>query len=461
MTETSTIIIASSTATATLLAAVHQIACFERALAHVLAGWTAKLPEYVQKTDAAQIVHRALTTAQALDRSLAAFEAATTLHHAAPEAWRAAMESIDRSPDAAALAEAIVLDLQPRLADRYRVALGLVDELLHASLHAALLEGMHGFEARERRLLGWLAASPQVGRRDLLADAWRSSEAASAPIVWAPIDRVARPARPQGTKTMPEGALRPLPRDGLRISDAAGIGLILHNNVNGEYTTMELMLRCLYEHPDMPAAFHADLGRHASDEARHALALERMAMRFGTRYGDHPVFVSTYELNYAFEPCRAGSREELLWRLLLRATVQEGESLDDLAFQARRRTHLGQHDLAEMFAAILADEIFHVRSGLRWSRHLCGELGRDEVVEREAANEYYNNRMLLRRAQFVRSNPDAAAAERAVVAERVAYQRSEGVTVPFDMTVNAPTREFAGFSARDIAQARRWEEARR
>lgn len=456
------IIVDSTTGLARLLAAVHEIWYLERSLAHLLAGWAAKLGEYEQKKTVANLVFRSATTAQNLERSLGAFESATTLQHLVPGGWVDAMERLDRSVNEHALFESLLIDLQPHLEERYQRALGLADEILHASLVGALLGGHRALADRSRHLESWLPEGPSRARDRRAFDPFAARNDGSSTagrILWNPVDRVPTPARPLGTKQQIDGSMRPLPLDGLR--DPAGIGLVLHNNINGEYTTMELMLRCSYEHPDMPAAFHADLARHAADEARHAHALERMAERCGVRYGDHPVFVSTYEMNYQFEPCAAGSRDELLWRLLLRATVQEGESLDDLAFQARKRTYLGQDDLAEMFAAILADEIFHVRSGLKWSQWLCAQLGHDELEERALANEYYNNALLLRRVAFVQTNPEAAANERAYAVERQAYQRAAGIGLPFDMEFNQATREFAGFSAGDLEQARRWGELRK
>jgi uncharacterized ferritin-like protein (DUF455 family) len=460
VTSNAIIIVDSTAELARLIAAAHEIWYFEQALAHLLSGWVPKLREYEQKKACAHFVFRSATTAQNLERSLGAFESATTLRHNVPMEWVGAMEGLDRSISAEALFESMLVDLQPHLEDRYRLALGLADEILHESLHAALQAGQRAHETRSRQLAQWLPKGPRRDRNNH-AFAGRNDGSAThaAHILWEPIDRVPIPARPEGTKYQIEGSMRPLPLDGLR--DPAGIGMILHNNINGEYTTFELMLRCRYEHPNMPAAFHADLARHAADEARHAEAMERMAERCGTRYGDHPVFISSYELNYEFEPCIAGGRDELLWRLLLRATVQEGESLDDLAFQARKRTFLGQSDLADMFAAILADEIFHVRSGLKWSRFLCEQLGRNEVEERSLANEWYNNRLVLRRAAFVQQNPEVAANERDYAIRRRAYQQAAGVFLPFEMEFNQPTREFAGFSPIDIEQARRWGERRR
>lgn len=460
MSDSSVIVVASSGRLARLLRAAHEIWYFERATAHVLSGWIPKLREYAHKTGCAHVLAGCANTATNLERCLGSFESATTLRLMVPSAWIEVMEAVDRSPDAAAMLRALLGQLQPRLLAAYEEALVVADELLHESLRAALVQGRQALLDRATRLSWWTDDGVPGPLASAIDEAWATAPAprpAGSTLLWAPVDRVPTAARPESAILMTPGSMRPLPLDGL--TDPAGIGLVLHNNINGEYTTMELMCRCAYEHPDMPSAFHLDMARHGADEARHALAMERMALRHGVRFGDHPVSTYTYDAIYEFDTCQAGSADELLWRLLLRATVQEGESLDDLAFQARKRTFLGQEDLAEMFAAILADEIFHVRSGLKWSRFLCERLGRDELQEREATNRYYDNGLLLRRARFVRSYPERAAEERSAAAQREAYRVAAGLELPFGRDFNQSAREYAGFTPADIAQARRWEEA--
>lgn len=458
MSDSSAIIVASTGRLARLLRAAHKIWYFERATAHVLSGWVPKLREYAQKTGCAHVLSGCANTATSIERCLSAFESATTLKLMVPSAWIELMEAVDRSPDAAAMFRALLGQVQPRLLAAYDEALSLADELYHESLRAALVCGRQALEGRSTRLPWWTHDDVPGALATVIDEAWNVAPAArpaDSKLLWAPVDRVPQALRPEGTKVQPAGSLRPLPLDAF--TDPAGIGLVLHNNINGEYTTMELMCRCSYEHPEMPSAFHQDMARHGADEARHALAMERMAARYGVKFGDHPVFTYTYDAIYEFAPVAAGSTDELLWRLLLRATVQEGESLDDLAFQARKRTFLGQDELAEMFAAILADEIFHVRSGLKWSRFLCDALGRDELTERAAAHDFYDNGLVLRRAGFVRQNPEHVAKERGEAAHREAYRVAAGLELPFGRDFNQPAREFAGFSPADIAQAKRWE----
>jgi uncharacterized ferritin-like protein (DUF455 family) len=273
--------------------------------------------------------------------------------------------------------------------------------------------------------------------------------------LWAPLDRVTEAVRPPEADRGIPGALRPVPLD--PFTDRAGIALVLHNNVNGEYTTMELVSRCSYEHPEMRPEFHLDMARHASDEVRHAAALERLAEAYGMRYGEGPVFTYTYDALYQFRGCAPGSKAELLWRLLLRATVQEGSSLDDLVFQAKRREHLGQRDIADTFRCILADEIFHVRGGLKWTRELASELGRSPLEERERARGYYELGMAVRRDRFLKLHPDLAAQEAAYQRELGEHVARHPAALSAKMVLQEELRKMAGFTEADIAQALKWE----
>jgi uncharacterized ferritin-like protein (DUF455 family) len=251
------------------------------------------------------------------------------------------------------------------------------------------------------------------------------------------------------------GAMPPRPLDA--DFDRAGIALVIHDNIDGEYTTMELVARCIYEQPGMPAGFHLDMARQASDEGRHAAALERLAESCGVKYGDLPVYSYAYDALYQFKPCAAGSRDELLWRLLLRATVHEGSSLDELAYQARRRTALQQNEMADLFRYLLADELFHVESGIKWTRYLCIQLGKSPAEEREKARGHYEAGMLRRRLQFIKAHPEEAAHEEAQLNELRAHQEKNTDPFPIAMGINLAARRAVGFTDEDIAQAARWE----
>ena len=182
--------------------------------------------------------------------------------------------------------------------------------------------------------------------------------------LWNPVDRAPAAMRPEGVRYAQSGSLGVLPVDPLH--DPQGIGMFLHKELDEEYTTLELMARNSYEHPDMPWAFHRDMLRQASDEARHAIMIIRLMRARGFRHGDFPVSKSSYDGIYAFEPCAPGSRQELLWRMLIRQSFMEGLAIDNLAYEVGARRAAGQTDIADVLDYILRDEVFHAQSRQRW-----------------------------------------------------------------------------------------------
>jgi uncharacterized ferritin-like protein (DUF455 family) len=251
------------------------------------------------------------------------------------------------------------------------------------------------------------------------------------------------------------GALRSIPEDPLR--DPKGIGVFLHSFINEEFTTMELICRNTYEHPAMPWEFHVDMARHAADEARHARILMRAAADYRVKYGDYPVYVSSYEAQYEFEPCTRGSKKELLWRILLRQTFHEGLALDSIAFEVRKRRFLRQPELVRAFEFLLADEVFHAQSGLTWSRYLCNDDQTKVIREREAAHTYFLKRIKLGRARFIAENPQKAVDE-VIHLENIEkkYGQVGKDRLPFHRTVNTRARRLAGFSDEEIRQVVNW-----
>jgi uncharacterized ferritin-like protein (DUF455 family) len=230
---------------------------------------------------------------------------------------------------------------------------------------------------------------------------------------------------------------------------------MLHENVDAEITTMELFARCSYEHPDMPEAFHNNMARQTSDESRHARACIDLAAAYGTPHGTWPTSTDVYDFHYQFQPCKPGSKRELLWRLLLRSTFQEALSLDGFGPLSARLAHDKAFQAARLLESLMADEVFHVESGLRWARHLCK--GNDDRVfkEREAAHRYYVASARRARKDYVRANPDQAIRE---TEELWQLHQSAHARYPFDLRVflARTARESIGFTERDLEQIVNW-----
>jgi uncharacterized ferritin-like protein (DUF455 family) len=438
-----------------LLASLREAAYLDRASAHVAAGRSPKAPEFAVK---AALGLRQFVWIDRAHRLLREIETQARFDGPPPapaEGFRRALRRIDRAASTADLVAGLFGTVRPHVGRIYARALPRLDPIVHAHLVPIVREGIAA--AREeraigRRLLARAESRPTPAFRRDLGRLWRR-RGEGRPVrgagLWSPVDRVPRAARPAGADRGAPGALIEIPLDSFRTRD--GIGLFFHNNANAEYGTLEIVARSSYEHPGMPEAFHLAVARHASDEARHALLMERWAARFGVPYGSRGLATTAYDLVYEFGPCPRGGRRELLWRLLIKSTVQEGIALDDFAMKIRQRRWLGQRDLAAVFAHLYADEIFHCANGLRWARFLCGGDERRVRRERERARACYERRIRDRRLGFVGRRPRAAAAEEARLIEVDRRHRS-----PFRLRIDRRGRRLAGFTGADVAQAVRW-----
>lgn len=440
-----------------LEAALAELVFFERASAHVLAGWIVKVPQMNLKTTLAQTFQEDIEHASELRHRLLALAGTHGSPVRTSSSWQRLMRAVDSARSPAELLVGLYRVVKLRLISRYEALRSGLDPIADAPL----LRSIRRILPEKRRQLAWAAAAmprlveaAEVRRYTAVFEAmWRDREpAGSLPLeeaLWAPVDRVRAAVRPDGLVRGTPGALRLMPLDPQR--NQHDIGVFLHGFLNEEYTTMELISRNSYEHPTMPWAFHLDAARHTADEARHARIIEQAAAQRGVKYGQYPVYTSSYDGQYEFAPCEKGSRKELLWRILLRQTFHEGLALDSLAFEVAKRKYLGQPDLAEVFRLLLADEQFHAQSGLKWSRFLCGNDEAEAMRERELAHDYLVERAKDSRARFVAGDMNAAVAEVAHLEEV-----KQHADLPLKRTANVRARREAGFSEADIQQIVDW-----
>lgn len=425
-----------------------ELGYLERAAAHVLAGWVPRIVSLHDKVAAARAAHRHMQRAEVLRRQVWALTRLDGGTVPAPAGARTLMQALDAAPGDAALRAAFDEFLRPRLLALYHSLAERCDPLLNEGALLCCRSAALELEARAGQ-----SSAPDGDWSRRLETLWRRrAEGELLPpeqALWPPRDRVRFPARSPDLHFDTPGALRTIPIDTNR--SPRDIAISLHRNLDGEYTTMETVARNSYEHPDMPWAFHLDALRHASDEARHAVIVERLLEDYGVTYGEFPVNTIGYESIYEFPEVEPGSRKELLWRLLLRQTYQEGMALDSLAFEIRRRRYLKQKRHAELFEFLLADEVFHAESGLRWSTWLLD--GDDDAVraERERAVMAWGTELDRRRLAFVERHPERAVDEIAQLEEAERHH-----DLPFDMTLNVHARREAGFSDRDLEQIVRW-----
>ncbi len=437
--------------------ALVQLAYIERSLAHILAGWAVKMPTFDAKLAFGLQMHRAMERATTLRSRVNGLCYATAREATLASGWRSILSHIDRAQTPARLLAAIYRFLYPRLIELYETHLRQTDpdgdrasvELIGSFLPALEKEKREG-----------LALLPANGRADNrlwfreIEELWNARMTGEpltlADALWSPVDRVPAAVRPEGSRFCASGSLGLLPVDPLH--DPRDIGMFLHKELDEEYTTLELIARNSYEHPDMPWAFHRDMARQVSDEARHAIMIARLMTARGFRHGDFALSTSSYDGLYEFAPCEIGSRQELLWRMLIRQTFMEGLAIDNLAYEIVRRRSADQTDIACVFEYILRDEVFHAQSGLRWSRELAGGDPRAMLEAREQAIRYFAGRAEAARENYVMENLDEAMSELAAIE---AGKESRGGKLP-ERPLNRTGREQAGYTGDDILQIVSW-----
>jgi uncharacterized ferritin-like protein (DUF455 family) len=442
-----------------LVETLEQLAYFHRASAHVLHGWAPKIADLSVKAMAARHAFEDLDQAQKLKSHIYAVTRGSGWVRRIPERWASLMKRIDGAASWDQVVFAIYGVVKRHLFALYESTLVAFHPVLDATLMYIVPPAM---ELMKRQLAigakimnATMAGDGALFGAKIDAD-WSTRHEGelidSEHGLWSPLDRVPLCVRPEGMRRGLSGALRLIPDDAF--TDPQGIGLLLHNLINGEYTTLELMSRSLYEHPDLPATFQLHLARQASDEARHAQAIEGAALHYGVRYGDYPIYTLTYDGYYQFDPCPPGSKKELLWRLLIRGTIDEGLALDDFAFQVKTREHLGQPLLADLFRYLLADEIFHAQAALKWTKWLSHDDANAARDERAEANRWLNDMLDERRRRYVEAHPEDAIRE----VEKARRLDASGAAdpLPFERAMNAPARKEAGFEEADLAQIIGW-----
>ncbi len=312
---------------------LHELAYIERTTAHVLAGWIPRIPDMAAKVAMGQSLYQAIDRATRLRARRDGLTRAEATELDVPRGWQRVMRRVDSASNASTMLASLSRVVLPGLIELYRRHLAFADPLGNAEsvrLLSGLLPDVSSALDGVRAALERGAVSSKGAPTTPVVPAfveevealWASRAQGpllrSSDALWPPLSRVPAAARPAGLERCEPGSLGILTVDSLR--RPGEIGRFLHSDLDEEYTTLELMARNSYEHPDMPWQFHFDMARHASDEARHARLITRLLEERGFAYGDFAVNTSSYDGLYQFAPCEPGSRKELLWRMLNRQT---------------------------------------------------------------------------------------------------------------------------------------------
>jgi uncharacterized ferritin-like protein (DUF455 family) len=439
-----------------VFSAIQEIAYLERVATHAIAGWLPKVVPLESKMTLGRFQFACMDNASGLLKMNESLSAPMGGFSASlPGGWRGYALAVDRSESEHTFLWSLFADLKARVLSLACEALRRTDPVLDQHIQEKLVSARDRAQSQMEwyRALG-LPAAPEAHAR-ALSSLW-DARATGAPMgakdwLWAPVDRVRKPTRPDHLRHAEPGSMSSYAILG---TDAHTIETF-HGSFDDEITTMELFGRCSYEHPDLPEEFHWAMARQASDESRHAQSCLDVMASFGGTYGQHVMSTGIYDFHYQFSDCEPGSKRELLWRLLLRSTLQEALSLDGFVLQIKKREFHGQSNVARVLESIMADEVQHVRSGLKWSTFLCGGDGAKVRAELTTAHDFYLAEVERKRRKYVMENPEKALAE-------LEFVRNRDVVVPqaypFDLTipVNRVARKAAGMTNEDIEQIVEW-----
>ncbi len=148
--------------------------------------------------------------------------------------------------------------------------------------------------------------------------------------------------------------------DNLPGEDPLHLVEFFHRQMNEEVDSLEASAQSLADFPDAPWDLRMELARQCADETRHALGYGQHLERLGGRVGQFPV------LNFQYRIITA--QRDLIARLAIQNRSFEAGGLDAIEYGIGQARASGQDELAEFYAAQLADEIAHVRFANAWIR---------------------------------------------------------------------------------------------
>ncbi|WP_438018452.1 DUF455 family protein [Sorangium sp. So ce315] len=181
--------------------------------------------------------------------------------------------------------------------------------------------------------------------------AWESDAAPPPP------RRIARPGRPAALRVSARAQKSPGPE---ALRNPARRAQLFHAFLHHELQAAELMAWALLAFPETPRAFRRGLVRIALDEVRHMQLYARYLAAIGHRFGDFPV----RDWFWSRVPAAASPAQFVA----VMGMGLEGGNLDHTARFAERFRAIGDDEGAALTERVCAEEIPHVRFGVRWFR---------------------------------------------------------------------------------------------
>jgi uncharacterized ferritin-like protein (DUF455 family) len=163
-----------------------------------------------------------------------------------------------------------------------------------------------------------------------------------------------------------------VPRRGL--ATATGRAALIHAITHIEFNAINLALDASCRFAGMPAEYHADWLRIASEESLHFTLLRQHLRTLGHDYGDFEAHDGLWEMASA-------TRDDVLARMALVPRILEARGLDVTPGLRDRLAAHGDLAAAKILERILRDEIGHVAVGNHWFAWLCQREGRSADAE--------------------------------------------------------------------------------
>jgi uncharacterized ferritin-like protein (DUF455 family) len=185
----------------------------------------------------------------------------------------------------------------------------------------------------------------------------------------APARRIARPGRPAGLSLSEHAPKSPGPE---ALRKPARRAQLVHAFLHHELQAAELMAWALLAFPETPRAFRGGLIHIALDEIRHMTLYADYLASLGFRFGDFPV----RDWFWTRVPGAASPAHFVA----VMGMGFEGGNLDHTARFAERFRAVGDLDGAALQERVCAEEVPHVRFGVRWFRRFTAATDFDTWV---------------------------------------------------------------------------------
>jgi uncharacterized ferritin-like protein (DUF455 family) len=138
--------------------------------------------------------------------------------------------------------------------------------------------------------------------------------------------------------------------------------------MNEELNSIEASARCITDFPEADWELRMQLARQCEDESRHARMYLDIVLTKGGYIGQFPVLNFQYRI--------ITKRPSLVQRLAIQNRSFEAGGIDAIAFGIEAARAAGDHQIADLYEAQLADEVNHVRFANEWIRKSIQKSGR-------------------------------------------------------------------------------------